>query len=568
MFIPRIHDASPNTSPHAPGRRRPRQFVFNLERLEVRTPLSAGFGTSLATLDAAVAPAPGRAATTIAEGLSIGPVNDGPAPMAPAAPVDVQGDLRLDLPVFGPVGLATFPGRGDELQSEAVWAAVGASASNSNGASNFSIANTGMSGRFVAPAGFLTVEIVVSVGADPIGPGGSAHAPAPGGAMDLTQPGVMPPLFFDPERSGPVSGMYGPEGGVASPIPRGLVARLETNGNDADAAFSAPMSSNQASAISQLQMMAVDVAGGLAASGKSMQGSGGLSTQINSASEPVGGGWMSYVAGGNWDSGGMQPPSSSVADWTTAADNVGETISPAAIMAGGAPLSVLLTGPESPTQTTSDDLQQVAELIPSEESSLALVATLWTVPSDIPTGAHEVQRLDATAARLDDAAATPSWMAYMIGLDQALEQSHRDLQQVVSPARGRLMPDERDLLELDRQLEWERPIIPVGAGWVSDRPETSPRDRASVVDSDAINALAADRLQTASGLESSRPAVAGEDAPPHSEPASIVKAASLPLLSALSASTAITGWLWTRRNRKRRLGLPGLAGGATNPFRP
>ncbi len=340
------------------------------------------------------------------------------------------------------------------------------------------------------------------------------------------------------------------------------MARLETNGNDADATFSASMSSIQASAISQLQMMAMEVGGGRAVSGRSMQGSGGLSTQVNSASEPVGGGWMSYVAAGDWGSGGMEPPSLSFADWMTTAGNVAETISPAAITAGGAPLSVLLTGPELPTQTTSDDLQQVAELIPSDESSLALVATLWTVPSDIPTGAQGVQRLDASVARLDDAASMPLWTAYMIGLDQALEQSHQDLQEVVSPAQGRLMPNERDQLELDRQLEWERPIIPVGTGWVSDRRETSPRDRASVVDNDAITALAADRLQTAGGQKSSLTAIAGEEAPPHSEPASIVKAGILPLLSALSASTAVTGWLWTRRNRKRRLGLsePGTGG--------
>ena len=90
MFIPRIHDASPKTSPRAHGRRQPRQFVIDLERLEVRTPLSAGLGTSLATHDGCRCTGAGPSATTIVEGLPPGLGNDGPAAVAPAAPVDVQ----------------------------------------------------------------------------------------------------------------------------------------------------------------------------------------------------------------------------------------------------------------------------------------------------------------------------------------------------------------------------------------------------------------------------------------------------------------------------------------------
>jgi len=433
---------------------------------------------------------------------------------------------------------------------------------NSNLDSEFSVAISGMPGPFAGPAGVLTVQIVVWVGAGPMSPGGSADAPAPGGDMESTPRGDTSPAFFASQSSGPAPVMFGPAGGIALPtaIARDLVTRLENNGNDADTTFAAPISSTQTSAISSLQIMAIQVAGGRAASGTSMPSGGVLSPQVDHANEPIGGGWMSYIAGGDWGSGGMLPPSVSLDDWATAADNVGEPSSLAAITAGGAPLSVLLTGPELATQTTTDDLQQVANLIPSDESSLALVATLWTVPSDIPTGAQWVQRLDASPAWLTDAATTPSWTAYMIGLDQALEQSRRDIQQAASRAEGRLMPNERDQLELDRQLEWERPIMPGATGWVSDRRETSPLDTASVIDSDAINALAADQLQTASGPESSLPAVASQGAPAHSDPVSFVKAGTLPLVSVLSVSTAITGWLWARRNRKRRLGLPGVAG--------
>ena len=62
-----------------------------------------------------------------------------------------------------------------------------------------------------------------------------------------------------------------------------------------------------------------------------------------------------------------------------------EASPPASITAGEVPLSILLSGPDAPAQTGSDRLEQVAELIPLEESSLALVATLWTVSSDSRT---------------------------------------------------------------------------------------------------------------------------------------------------------------------------------------
>ncbi len=608
MYFPRIHDASPKTSRPAPRRRQPRQFVFNIEQLEVRTPLSAGLGTILAVHDAAFAPAPDRGVNMIAQGPSLGPLGEGPAPTGPAAPVYVQGDAPAGLPVSGPVGFVTsLVGRG-ELQSEGVWPATGPSASDypgwpgasvtrdiilasstysagssfratppwpgastlpdassaffahSNGDGNSSVADTGMPGPLDGPLGVLTLEAVVSLGAGPMSPGGPAHAPTPGGDIDFTQQGEVLSPFLEMESSAPAPGTFGPTGGIfAPPIARGLVARLEMNANDAETTFAAPSSSTQTSAISPLQMMAMGVAGGRAASGTSLQSGGGLSAQVSSANEPIGGGWMSSIAAGDWGSGGMQPPSFSLADSTTTAA-VAEPSSPAAITADGAPLSVLVTGPELPTQTTSDDLQQVAELIPRDQSSLALVASLWTVPSEIPTGAEWFQRLDASPAWLEAAAMTPSCTAYMIGLDQAILQSYRGLEQVVSPAQVPLIPNERDRLELDRQLEWERPIIPVGTGWVSDRRETSPRDTASALANDAIDALATGRLQTAGCLESSVASVASDVAPARSEPASLVKAGTLPLLGALSASTAITGWLWTRRNRKRRVALPGLAG--------
>ena len=155
----------------------------------------------------------------------------------------------------------------------------------SNEDNNFSVAYTGMPGPFAGPTGVLTLEIVVWVGAGPISLGGSAHPPAPGGGLDSTPRDDVPPPIFETESSGPAPALFGPAVGIASPIPRSSVVRLDTNGNDAVTTFATPLSSTPTSAISSLQMMAMQNAGGRAASGTSMQSGGVLSTQVDHANE-------------------------------------------------------------------------------------------------------------------------------------------------------------------------------------------------------------------------------------------------------------------------------------------
>ena len=67
---------------------------------------------------------------------------------------------------------------------------------------------------------------------------------------------------------------------------------------------------------------------------------------------------------------------------------------PASITAGGVSLNVLLGGPDLPTSTDPGGVEQVAELVPLPETSLALAATLWTVSSDSPTTAPEPTCVD------------------------------------------------------------------------------------------------------------------------------------------------------------------------------
>ncbi len=81
MFIPRIHGAPPKQHSPASGPRRRLQYVIGLERLEIRTPLSAGFATSLGahTINLAAADLLSQGATTIVDGPPVWLGSAGPA---------------------------------------------------------------------------------------------------------------------------------------------------------------------------------------------------------------------------------------------------------------------------------------------------------------------------------------------------------------------------------------------------------------------------------------------------------------------------------------------------------
>jgi hypothetical protein len=610
MFIPRIHHASPKTTPRPLKRRLSLQRVIDLERLEVRTPLSAGLASSVDAHEAFAPPIglASESATAVVVGPPVSLAAGGPAAQPTGAPAHVQWDTPQESQVLETVGLLASPIGGDGLRPEAVWAGSGLSGFNlsawSGGlamrdvgstyssyfdglsfgptpiwlensarltvsseflsdpyeSNNWFVANSGMPDPFGASDLSVYAEITVSAGAGPFSFYSATQLVAPSLDIELTVQYFMPTFFFDPESFGLMPGMYGPGDGVgtATSLAPAVISRSDTSGSNFDPASTAAASAIQTTASSSLQMMAFPIAGGRATNAASTQSVGGLAIQVDHTSGPTGAGWMSYMVGGDWGSGGVQTPGFSAGDSMVAGLNADESLSPATITDGSAPLSVLLTGPEVPTQTTSDDLEQVAELIPPSESSLALVATLWTVPSDNSTRAQWDQILDASPPWFNSAATTPSSTAYLIGLDQAFEQSRRDIQRVDSVGAQRLISTQRDQVEFDRQLEWERPIVPAATGWVSDRIDLSLDDKALAVEEDAAWALAADQIQTAGDAGSTLGAGARHDASAPSEVVSFVTTSSLPLLSALSASTAITGWLWSRRNRKRRLDHPVL----------
>jgi hypothetical protein len=270
---------------------------------------------------------------------------------------------------------------------------------------------------------------------------------------------------------------------------------------------------------------------------------------------------MPSLAAADWNSGGILS-GSSFDDWASTSDYTDDAGAAAAITAGSVPSLVLLTGPEMPTQSMTADLEHVAELLPASESSLALVATLWSVPSSLSTQTPSYHKLEPNPSAFGDPTDTPSWMAYFLGLDQAFERSRDEFRRDHLVSRSQVIPTERELLEIDRQLEWERPIMPVAMARVFEERDVSLPNTTFAIADDDLTAIAADRIQYSGRSESNLGmALAGDALAEHSQAVSIVNTGRIPLLAAVSASAAFAGWLWVRSGRKRRLGLPGLGAG-------
>jgi hypothetical protein len=223
-----------------------------------------------------------------------------------------------------------------------------------------------------------------------------------------------------------------------------------------------------------------------------------------------------------------------------------DQVQPASITAGEIPLDILLSDPVSPTEDVSMGLQQYAELIPGAESSLALIATLWSVPSDprwepSDGGDPSSEREESVPS----SASPPPWATFVIGLDESFEQD-RD-------ACGRSLSDEgqKDSEGVgdaaEERLEWRCPIIPASA-------ERGPFDRATPSPKNDRNRPLPSRLSwDAEWVARPRP----EDASPHDAGDGQPRTeGALPLGWAASGSAVFVGWLWARR-RLRPGGGPG-----------
>jgi hypothetical protein len=237
-------------------------------------------------------------------------------------------------------------------------------------------------------------------------------------------------------------------------------------------------------------------------------------------------------------------PADDVLSWAET-ENENEPVLPPAISAGGVSLSLLLGGPDLPVQDEPGGLEQVAELVPLPESSLALAATLWTVPSDaLPAGLRSHGQPDKTINPDRDADAVSAWALFTTGVDQALEQTCRDIRDGLQNTGGRDSGTDSISSGRDDGIEWTRPLLPAGsARCPSDARPTGPTAPADLPL--GIEKRAA-RTHQDTATDS------GGDAP-------LLALATTPMLSVVSIGTAIVGWLWRQRKRSYRL-QPGRTG--------
>jgi hypothetical protein len=148
-------------------------------------------------------------------------------------------------------------------------------------------------------------------------------------------------------------------------------------------------------------------------------------------------------------------------------------------------------------------------------------------------------------------------------LDQAFEQSYREIQQFVFPAQARELPSDVNRDDpgrgVERDLEWDRPLVPAFGFPIEDQAGFYRHSRSVVVD-DMVTALATDRVRDAQAAQPSMSVASPvpEGAPVRSELASLVTTSNIPLVSLLSAAAALAGWLWSRSVRKGRIRLRAL----------
>jgi hypothetical protein len=280
----------------------------------------------------------------------------------------------------------------------------------------------------------------------------------------------------------------------------------------------------------------------------------------------VGAGWMSYAMAGARGPSLSQGPASEGGEVRSPDSSPEEPAPPASITAGEIPIDILLNDPESSTRDVSIGLQQIAELIPIEESSLALVATLWTVRSD--SRAERADGDDPPGERAEpdpSSASPPPWAAFIIGLDEAIERS-RDACGTTLSDGGRAGEGDGARDAAGEPLEWRCPVIPSAEG--TRRPgraaESSPRVGAAAFDQEAPSSEAVPNRplgSPASGDEQpvARP-VPQHESPHDREGTQTQTEAAAPLVWAASGSALIAGWFWARRQLRRywRLGGVGL----------
>jgi hypothetical protein len=292
-------------------------------------------------------------------------------------------------------------------------------------------------------------------------------------------------------------------------------------------------------------------------------GVGGMSYAITGGSEPALSQGPASRTGG---SGPALPqgPASRSDELQGLGSSPEDPVRPASITAGEIPLDILLSNPGMSPQGVPIGLQQIAELIPLEESSLALVATLWTVPSDPRAEpAVESDPSDEPAEPITSSASPPPWAVFVVGLDEAVERSRDACVTTLSDGRRPSECDGAGDVDEER-LEWRCPIIPTAEGTRQpDRAEGSSPDVGAAADARAARSPEEDPNRPSGARFSAGEELVARPCPEDGRPPDAADGEPLTQGAvrsawAASASALAVGWFWARRQRRRGWGRVGI----------
>jgi hypothetical protein len=215
-------------------------------------------------------------------------------------------------------------------------------------------------------------------------------------------------------------------------------------------------------------------------------------------------------------------------------DDSTEPILPASITVGGVSLNILLNSADIGIQTEPPGLEQVAELVPVPESSLALAATLWSASADSLESPGQWRLEPENAADLDARGAFPSsWAVFVMGVDQALEQTCRDVQEGIRSADGPEASSGTRGGNSPELIEWHGPILPAARCVVPNaKPKSTPAARPATLDAALEETLPSDK-----------------NSRPRSEDQQPLTLGVVPTISLVSVSTLIARWIWRKREQ-------------------
>jgi hypothetical protein len=278
--------------------------------------------------------------------------------------------------------------------------------------------------------------------------------------------------------------------------------------------------------------------------------SSNASIQNGSLLETASPGWMSYVTTGGWGTSLLQSSTFHSGDDPATEEGSPSTLPPQVAPAPDGFLSDLLTGPDAVTLTAVDNIQQFAELVPLPGSSLALIATLWTVSSDSQTALARWNGASVSSlVPSKPAVAQPNWTGFVMGLDEALEQSGSDVRAGIL-SDDWLPNEDRGSDAFGEPLEEYWPIVLLPAGEASEIVRGLARtSRGKNLDEEIPAAGGETTLAVPAGLSIwTNPA---EETAPGSEEGRLVASGTISVLS-VSASALIASRVWRKRKRQWR----------------